>query len=90
MLNIHSEDEYNDTYGRVRMHQALILRHSEGFNIPSERTIYMVMEQIGLSPRPTHKPHGITKADRESHKSEDLLKRNFQLYPYHLLNVLRI
>ena len=78
MLNIHSEDEYNDTYGRVRMHKALILRHSEGFNIPSERTIYMVMEQIGLSPRPTHKPHGITKADRESHKSEDLLKRNFQ------------
>ena len=78
MLDIHSEDEYNDTYGRVRMHQALILRHPEGINIPSERTIYRVMEQIGLSHRPNHKPHGITKADRESHKSEDLLKRNFQ------------
>lgn len=63
MLDIHSEDEYNDTYGRVRMHQALILRHPEGINIPSERTIYRVMEKIGLSHRPNHKPHGITKAD---------------------------
>ena len=78
MLDIHSEDEYNDTYGRVRMHQALMLRHHEGINIPSERIIYRVKEQIGLSHRPNHKPHGITKADRESHKSEDLLKRNFQ------------
>lgn len=78
MPDIHSEDEYNDTYGRVRMHQALILRHPEGINIPSERTIYRGMEQIGLSHRPNHKPHGITKVDRESHKSEDLLKRNFQ------------
>ena len=78
MLDIHSEDEYNDTYGIVRMHQALILRHHEGINIPSERTIYRIMEQIGLRHRPNHKPHGITKADRESHKSEELLKRNFQ------------
>lgn len=78
MPDIHSEDEYNDTYGRVRMHQALILRHPEGINIPSECTIYRGMEQIGLSHRPNHKPHGITKVDRESHKSEDLLKRNFQ------------
>lgn len=77
MLDIHSEDEYNDTYGRIRMHQALILRHSEGINIPSERTIYRVMEQIGLSHRPNRKSHGITKTDRKSHKSEDLLKRHF-------------
>lgn len=27
MLDIYSEDEYNDTYGRIRMHQALMLRH---------------------------------------------------------------
>lgn len=47
MLDIHSEDEYNDTDGRVRMHQALILRHPEGINIPSERTIYRGMKQIG-------------------------------------------
>ena len=47
MLDIHSEDEYNDTDGRVRMHQALILRHPEGINIPSARTIYRGMKQIG-------------------------------------------
>ena len=78
MLDIHSEDEYNDSYGRIRMYQALCLKSPEGINIPSERTVYRVMERIGLSYRPNHKPHGITKADRRAYKSEDLLKRNFQ------------
>ncbi len=45
--------------------------------MPSERTIYRIMEKIGLSHRPKHKPNGITKADREAHKSDNLLKRNF-------------
>ena len=36
------------------------------------------MKRIGLSHRPNHKPHGITKADRRAYKSEDLLKRNFK------------
>ena len=35
------------------------------------------MEEIGLSHRPRRKPNGITKADREAHKSDDLLKRDF-------------
>ncbi len=35
------------------------------------------MDQIGLSHRPKHKPNGITKADREAIKSDDLLKRDF-------------
>ena len=46
MVKIHSEDEYNDTYGRVRMHQALVLKNPESINIPSERTVYRVMEKI--------------------------------------------
>lgn len=46
MLDIHSEDEYNDSYGRIRMYQALCLRSPEGINIPSERTVYRVMERI--------------------------------------------
>ena len=78
MLDIHSEDEYNDSYGRIRMYQALCLKSPEGINIPSERTVYRVMERIGLSYRPNHKPHGITKADRRAYKSKELLKRNFQ------------
>ena len=77
MKEICSEDECNDTYGRIRMYQALLLKQPEGIHIPSERTVYRVMDQIGLSHRPKRKPNGITKADREAMKSDDLLKREF-------------
>ena len=50
MKEIASEDEYNDTYGRLRMYQALCLKQPEGVSIPSERTIYRVMEQIRPEP----------------------------------------
>ena len=46
-------------------------------DIPSERTVYRVMEEIGISHHPRRKPNGITKADREARKSDDLLKRDF-------------
>ena len=78
MLEIVSEDACNDTYGRVRMRQALLLRQPEGTEIPSERTVYRIMGKLGLNHRPKHKPNGITKADREARKSDDLLKRNFK------------
>ena len=77
MKEIISEDECNDTYGRIRMYQALLLKQPEGVHIPSERTVYRVMDQIGLSHRPKRKPNGLTKADREAMKSDDLLKRYF-------------
>ena len=66
MLEILSEDECNDTYGRIRMYQALSLKQPENVDIPSERTVYRVMEKIGISHRPSRKPNGITKADREA------------------------
>ena len=78
MLEINAEDECNDTYGRTRMYQALLLKQPENVNIPSERTVYRVMDEIGLSHRPRRKPNGITKADRQARKSDDLLKRNFR------------
>ncbi len=77
MRVIASEDECNDTYGRIRMYQALLLKKPEGIRIPGERTVYRVMKEIGLSHRPKRKPNGITKADREARKSDDLLKRDF-------------
>ena len=40
MLDICSEDECNDTYGRIRMYQALQLKQPDGVPIPSERTVY--------------------------------------------------
>ena len=77
MLTINAQDECNDTYGRGRMHQALILRNTPGLTIPSERTVYRIMGMIGLVHKPKRKPNGITKADRNARKSDDLLKRDF-------------
>ena len=77
MMGILAEDECNDTYGRERMHQALLNKKLEGVHIPSERTVYRVMEKLGISHTPKRKPHGITKADKESQKSDDLIKRDF-------------
>ena len=39
MLEIHAEDVCNDTYGRVRMFQALTLKRPDGIPIPSERSV---------------------------------------------------
>lgn len=77
MLDICNEDECNDTYGRIRMYQALQLKQPEGVHIPGERTVYRVMEEICLNHKPERRPNGITKADKESRKSDDLIKRNF-------------
>ncbi len=80
MMKIHNEDKYNDAYGRERMYLALQLKKKMGkisINIPSEGTVRKVMEQIGMLHKPRRKPNGITKADREAHKSDDLLKRDF-------------
>ena len=78
MHKILEEDECNDTYGRCRMYQALKLKAPEGIYIPSERTVYRVMEAIGISHSFNRKSNGITKADKEARKSDDLLKRNFK------------
>ena len=80
MIEIREEDEYNDTYGRVRMRQALVLKKETEkleIEIPEERTIYRIMQKIGISHRP-RKPKGLTKADKEAQKSDDLLKRDFK------------
>ena len=80
MMKIHNEDKWNDTYGRERMYIALKLKSQAGeisVHIPSESTVRKVMEQVGLTHKPDRKPNGITKADREARKSEDLLKRDF-------------
>lgn len=78
MRKINSEDEYNDTYGRIRMHQALLVKNPKNVHIPSERTVYRIMAEISLNHKPKRKLNGITKADREARKSDDLLKRDFK------------
>ena len=63
------------------MYQALKYKEETGelndLKIPSEGTVRKVMEQIQLIHKPKRKPNGITKADREARKSDDLLKRDF-------------
>lgn len=66
MLDICVEDECNDTYGRIRMHPARKLKQPDGVNVPSERTVYRVMEENGISHSSKRKPNGITKADKET------------------------
>ena len=51
MMEILSEDECNDTYGRERMHKALLLKYPDS-EIPSETTVYRVMTAIGITHRP--------------------------------------
>ena len=77
-MEILAENNSNDTYGRIRMYQALLLKRPENVDIPSECTIYRVMEDISIRHPPRCKPNGITKADWEAWKSENLLKRDFK------------
>lgn len=66
------EDEYNDTYGRERLHDSLVL---QGFTV-SLSTIYRVCKRNGLLAK-KHRPKGLTKADKASYKNDDLLKGDF-------------
>lgn len=81
MKEIIDEDECNDTYGRYRMQKALELKkeaEDDDFpHIPCERTVYRIMERLGIAHTPKRKPNGITKADREAMKSDDKIKRDF-------------
>ena len=43
------------------MFQALTLKRPDGIPIPSERTVYRVMEKIGLSHRPKRNPKELRK-----------------------------
>ena len=81
MQEIIEEDECNDTYGYIRMHDALKLKESESAgdfpDVPCERTVYRIMKVLGLTHKPKHNPKGLTKSDKEAMKSDDKLKRDF-------------
>jgi transposase InsO family protein len=66
------EDEYNDSYGRNRIHDALILRSIK----TSISTVYRICNKYGVSGK-KNKPKGLTKADKEAYKNDDLLKGDF-------------
>lgn len=66
------EDEYNDTYGRERLHDSL-LRH--GFNV-SLSTLYRVCRKHGILAKRNY-PKGLTRAEKEAYKNDDLLHGDF-------------
>jgi transposase InsO family protein len=71
-----ASDEYNASYGRKRIYKALLLYAPPDIEIPSERTVYRIMQRTGLVHK-RRRSAGITKADRNAEKSDDLLKRDF-------------
>lgn len=78
MKDILTEDICNDTYGRTRMYQALTMKQPKSVDIPSERTVYRVMEEeLGSVIIPDANRTGSRKRTGKPEKSEDLLKRDF-------------
>lgn len=66
------EDEYNDTYGRERLHDSLV---QQGFTV-SLSTVYRVCKRHGLLAK-KHRPKGLTKVEKSAYKNDDLLKGDF-------------
>ena len=47
----------------VRKNQAFLLKQPKNIRVPSERTVYRIMEKIDLNHRPNRKLNGIIKTD---------------------------
>lgn len=77
MKSIRAEDVCNDTYGRTRMRIALMQRLPEGTRVPCEGTIQKIMNETGLGHSKRRKPNGITKAERNARKADNLIQRDF-------------
>lgn len=69
------EDEENGSNYGVRRILAW-LRSYRGYTGGSRR-VYRICREHNLTIRPRRRPNGITKAERQAEKSENLVKRNF-------------
>ena len=80
MKEIIAEDECNDTYGSKRMREALLLRQETNPDllVPSQPTIARIMRLNSLLHKAKRKPNGLTEADKEAQKSDNLLNGDFQ------------
>lgn len=70
---IMEEDAYNRTYGKQRMYEKLQLEY---YCPQSYNTVAKVMRENGLLQK-TNRPKGLTKAEKNARKSENIIKRNF-------------
>lgn len=64
----------NENYGVERIHIAL--KQVYGYT-KSKRSVYRIMSKYGLLIKVKRKPNGITEADSEAQKSENLIKQDF-------------
>jgi transposase InsO family protein len=80
---IKAENECDDKLGAQRVREALAFKALTGtlageiIKIPCYSTLARIMSENGLSEK-KRKPIGLTKADKEAQKADDLLKRNFK------------
>jgi transposase InsO family protein len=73
MRAILEEEEFNRTYGKQRMFEKLQL----DYNCPCcYNTVAKVMRENGLL-QATNKPKGLTRADKDAQKSDNLINRDF-------------
>jgi len=73
MKAILAEDEFNRTYGKRRMFEKLQLDYDCPY---CYNTVAKVMRENGLLQK-RNSPKGLTKAEKQAQKSDNLLKRNF-------------
>lgn len=82
MQEIHDLHPCNDNYGVNRMQQALAQQNIRA----GIRRIKRIMREKGWLHKPHRRPQGLTKADPETQKNENLLKQNFRSgIPYKVL-----
>ena len=67
-------DEFNKTYGRMRMFEELQLNYN---CLYCYHTVAKVMDENGLMQK-KNKPKGLTEADKNAQKSDNLLKQDFK------------
>ena len=68
------EDEENSNYGVRRIHQGLTL--NKGCNV-SYSTVLRICKENALMIRQKPKPKGLTKADSEAQRAENLIQQDF-------------
>ena len=73
------EDECNDTYGRIRMYQALQLKQPEEYIFPVRELFIVSWQKLVLIIN--QNAEWYYQADREASKSDDLIKRDFAEKP---------
>jgi transposase InsO family protein len=73
MASILEEDTFNQTYGKQRMYEKLQLDYECPY---CYNTVAKVMSENGLLQK-ENKPKGLTKADKQAQKSDNLLNQDF-------------